>query len=120
MPVSAHGHQVASFLFDPFDDLVGGFSVGQFGFGGNAGGLELFSDLAQIGGVFGNFGTDRVGAVGSGGPSVGDVKQDQAAVGEFGELLDVLDDGAVGRGAVQGYEDGFVHEFCLGSSDSTA
>src|SRR6267378_4958796 len=96
----AHGYEVASLFFDPFDDLVGGFSVGKFGFGGNAGGLEFFSNHAQVGGVFGDFGTDGVGSVGSGGPSVGDVKEHQAAVGEFSELLDVFDDGAVGQGAV--------------------
>jgi len=41
------------------------------------------------------------------------VEQDQAAVGELGELLDVFDDGSVGWGAVERYEDGFVHAIVL-------
>ena len=43
--VGAHGDEVASFLFDPFDDFVGGFAVGEFGFGGDAGGLEFCRGL---------------------------------------------------------------------------
>src|SRR6266568_7491733 len=32
--VRAHGHQVATLLLDPFDDLIRRFAVGEFGLGG--------------------------------------------------------------------------------------
>ena len=69
------------------------------------------ADFSQVGGVFGDFGADGVGAVGAGGPSVGDVEQHQAAVGELRELFDVFDDGAVGGRAVERDEDCVVHAF---------
>src|SRR4029077_16697133 len=97
------------FFFDPLDDFGGWVAVGEFGFGGDPRGLEFGAYFLQIGGIFGDFPADCIGAVGSGGPPVGDVEQDEAAVGEIRELFDVFDDGAVGAGAVQGYEDSSVH-----------
>ena len=102
MAVGAHGDQVASFLLHPLDDFVGGVAVGQFRLGWECrAALKFGADILQIGGVFGDFWADGIRAVGSGGPSVGDVQQDQAAVRQLGELLDVLDDRAVGGRAVQ-------------------
>src|SRR5450631_959803 len=110
MAMSAHRHQVASLLLDPLDDLVGRFTVGEFGLRGNANGLELGANLFEIGGVFGDLRADCVRAIGSGGPSVGHMQQDQTAVREFGQLFYVFDDGAVGGGAVEGYENGLIHD----------
>src|ERR1700722_4810614 len=101
MAVSAHGYQVTLFFLDPFDDLVGGISVGQFCFGGDSSDLKFLADFFQISCVFGDLGTNGVGAVGAGGPSIGNVKEDQAALRELGQLFDVLDDGAVGGSAVE-------------------
>ena len=111
MAVGAHGDQVAAFFFDPFDDLVGGVAVGEFGVGGDAGGLKFGADFFKVGGILGDFAAHGVGAVGTGGPSVGDVEEDETALRQLGEIFDVLDDGAVGGGAVEGYEDGFIHSF---------
>ncbi len=81
VPVGAHGYQVAAFLLDPFDDFLNRITVRQLRLGGNAGGLELFPDVFQLGCVFGDLSADRIRAIGSGGPSVGDVEQHQPAVG---------------------------------------
>src|SRR3984893_17441137 len=81
VPVGAHGYQIAAFLLDPFDDFLHWITVGQLRLGGNAEGLELFPDVVQIGCVFGDLAADRIRAIGSGGPSVGDVEQHQPAVG---------------------------------------
>ena len=35
MAVGAHRDEIASLVFDPLDDLVGGFAVGEFGVRGN-------------------------------------------------------------------------------------
>jgi hypothetical protein len=99
--VGAHGDEIAAFLLDPFDDLAGGFAEGEFGLGGNSGRFEFGADFLEICGVFGDLGADGVGAVGAGGPAVGDVKQNQTAMRQLGELLGVLDDGAVAGRAVQ-------------------
>lgn len=99
--VSAHGDEVTTFVFDPLDDLVGGFSVGQFGIGGDVGGLQFGLNFVEVGGVVDDLLTDGVGTIGSGGPSVGNVEQDKAAVGEPGELFHVFDNGAVGWGAIE-------------------
>src|SRR6266436_1198351 len=105
----AHGHQVAALLPHPLDNFVHRFAIGQLGFGGNAAVLKLRSDLFQIGGVFGDFGTDRVRAVSSGSPSIGYVQQYQTAACQQRELLDVLDDRAVGGSAIQRHQNGLVH-----------
>src|ERR1700704_6409265 len=81
VPVGAHSDQVATFLLDPFDDFLNRITVRQLRLGGNAGGLELFPDVLQIGCIFGDLAADRIRAIGSGGPSVGDVEQHQPAVG---------------------------------------
>ena len=44
--------------------------------GGNAGGLKFRLNFLQIGGVFRDLGTDGVRAIGSGGPSIGHMKED--------------------------------------------
>ena len=94
--VGAHGDEVASFVLDPLDDLVGGLAVGKFGVGRDGFGLEFGLDFLQVSGVFDDFAADGVGTIGAGGPSVGDVEKDHAAVSEFREVLYVLDDGPVG------------------------
>src|ERR1700680_5003065 len=85
VPVGAHGDQVAAFLLDPFDDFLNRLTVRQLRLGGNAGGLELFPDAFQVGGVFGDLAADCIRAIGSGGPSVGDGEQPQPAWGFFVE-----------------------------------
>ena len=107
--VGAHRHQVAALLLDPLDDLGGSVAVSQFGLGGNAGGLKLVLHLLQVREVGGDLGTDGVGPIGARGPSVGHVQQDDAAVHELGQLLDVLDDRPVGGRAVQRHENGVIH-----------
>ncbi len=72
--MGAHGDEVASFVFDPPDDLVGGFAVGKFRFSGNAFGLEFGLDFLKVRGVFDDFAADRIGTVGPGGPSVRNVE----------------------------------------------
>ena len=109
--VGAHGDEVAVFFFDPFDDLVGGVAVGEFGVGRDAGGLEFGADCFEVGSIFGDFAADGVGAVGAGGPTVGDMEENETALSKFREIFYVLDDGAVGGSAVEGYEDGVVHIF---------
>jgi hypothetical protein len=103
MAMGAHGYQIASLLFHPLHDFSGRVAVGEVGFSGNSFGLKFCSDFLQIGGIFGNFRTDRVFAVGSGSPSVGYVKKDEAAVRKLREFFDMFDDGAVGWRAVEGY-----------------
>ena len=93
--VSAHGHKVAAFVLDPFYDLIGGFAIGEFGVGGDVRGLHLCLNLVEIGGVFNDFAAYSVRAIGSRGPSVGDVEQDEAAMRQFGKVLDMFDDGAI-------------------------
>ena len=39
--VRAHGDEVAAFLFDPLDDFLGGFSVGEFRADGDSGGFKF-------------------------------------------------------------------------------
>jgi len=107
--VGAHGDQVAPFVFDPLDDLIGGFSVGEFRIGVNSFGLQFGLDFLQVGGVFDDFAADGVGTVSTSGPTVGDVEQNNAAVREFGQVLYVFDDGAVGGGAIDGEQDFVVH-----------
>src|SRR6185312_437357 len=107
--VSAHGDQIASFLLDPFNDLVGGFAESQFRIRGNSLFLEFLPHFLQVGGVFHNFAADLIASVCPGGPSVGDVQQYQTAVRQLGEILDVLDDRPVGGRAVQRHKNGFVH-----------
>jgi hypothetical protein len=99
--MGAHGDKIAAFLFNPFHDFGGGVAKGEFGLRGNVSGLKFLANFLQVGGVIGDFGTHGVGAVGSGGPSVRDVEQHEAAVRDFRELFDVFDDRAVGWGAVQ-------------------
>jgi len=108
--MGAHGDEVTTFVLDPSNNLVGGLAVGEFGVGRNVGGLKLGLDLAKVGGVVDDFLTDSVRAIGSGGPSIGDMEQDQAAVSELGELLYVFDDGAVGCGAIERNQDFVVHK----------
>jgi hypothetical protein len=111
VPVSAHGNQVTAFLFNPFDDLVRGLAVRQFGLCGNSGGLKLRPNFLQIGGIFGDLRTHSIRPVGSGGPSVGDMKQNEAAVRQLRKLFYVLDDGPVTRSAVQRHQNGVIHSF---------
>jgi hypothetical protein len=101
MAVSAHGYEVAAFIFDPFNDLVGGFAVSKFGVRWDVLGLQFGLDFVEIGSVFDDFAADGIGTVGAGGPSVGDVEQNQTAVGEFGQSFDVFDDGPVAWGAIE-------------------
>src|SRR5208283_2712210 len=107
--VGAHGDQVAALLLHPLDDLGGSVAVSQLGLGGNAGRMELGLHALQVGEVGGDLGTDGVGPVGARGPSVGHVQQDEAAVRQDGQLLYVLDDGPVGRGAVKRDQNGVIH-----------
>src|SRR5271165_6013200 len=67
--VGAHRHEVATLLLDPFDDFLDRFAERQLGLSRNTKGLKLCSNLFQIGSVFGDFRTDRVGAVSSSGPT---------------------------------------------------
>ena len=46
MTVGAHRDQVAAFLLDPLDDLLGRVAIGQFRLGRNTGGLELRLNLS--------------------------------------------------------------------------
>src|SRR5271166_3029970 len=109
MSVSAHRHQVATLLLDPFDDFLDRFAVRQLGLGRYAKRLKLGPNFFQVCGVFGDFGTDRVPAIGSSCPTIGHMQQHQTAVREFRELFDVLDNRPVGRCAVQRHENGVVH-----------
>ena len=80
MSVSAHGHQVATLFLDPFDDLVGGIAVRQFGLNGNVQRLEFSLNLFQVAGVFGDLRTDCVRAIGSRRPAIGYVQQQKISV----------------------------------------
>ena len=99
--MSAHGYEVAAFVLDPFDDLVGGFAVSKFGVGGDVFGLHFCLDFVEVGGVFDDLAADGVGTVGAGCPPVGDVKKNEAAVSQFGQAFDVFDDGSVAGGAIE-------------------
>ena len=118
--VGAHRDQIAAFIFDPLDDLVRGLSIGEFRIGGNISVLQLRLNVAEIGGVVDNFLTDGVRAIGSGGPSIRDMQQDQAAVRELRQLLYVFNDGAVGWGAIESHKDFVVHGFLFGSNPEGA
>ena len=97
------------FLLNPFDDFARGLAIGKFGLSRNSGRLEFGANFFEVLGVFGNFGAHGVLAVGSGGPAIRDVQQNETAMREFGEVFDMLDDGAIGRRAVQSDENGVVH-----------
>lgn len=66
--VGAHRNEVAAFLLDPFDDLAGGLAEGEFGLSRDSGGLEFGADFFQVGGVFGDLGTDCIRTIGAGRP----------------------------------------------------
>src|SRR5579864_477245 len=118
--MGAHGNQVATLILDPFNDLVRWFPVGEFGLSGNVRGLQLGLNFAEIGGVVDNFLADRVRTIGSGSPSVGNMEQNQAAVGELSQLLYVFNDGPVGCGAIEGDKYFVVHGFLFGSPEGAA
>ena len=63
--------------------------------------------------IFGDFGTDGVGAVGPRGPAVGDVEEEDSALELARERADVLEDGAIGGGGVEGDEDFLPHGVVL-------
>ena len=107
--VRAHRHEITAVGVDPFDDFLGGIAVGELGERGDSGGLEFGLDVAEIGFVFPDFFAGGVGAVELGRDAGGDVEEDQLAVHDFCEFFDVVDDGAIGRGRVEGDEDGVVH-----------
>lgn len=107
--VRAHGDEITTFLFDPFDDFGRGIAEGEVGFGIDAGRDKFLADFFQIGCVFLDLGAHGIAAVGAGGPTVGNVEQDHAARAEPGEGLDVFDDRPVGGRAVEREENGLVH-----------
>src|SRR6202023_1600280 len=114
--VGAHRHQVAALLAHPADDLVDRIAVGELGLGGDARGRELGAHALEVGGVLADLRADRVGAEGARRPAGRHVEEHDAAAGELGQPLDVLDDRAVRLRGVQGDEDGLVHGVvCRGS-----
>ena len=74
MTVRAHCHQVATHLFDPFDDFLRWFTVSQFCLGRNARGSKFRLNPVQLGGIFRDFRADRVRPKGARGPTVGYVQ----------------------------------------------
>ena len=88
MAMSAHRHQIAPLLSHPLDDLLIRFAERELGLSRNAQLLKLESNSFQIGSVFDNFRTDGIGTIGPGSPSIGHVKQHDAAVRELCKLLD--------------------------------
>src|SRR6267154_2285315 len=109
--MGAHRHQVATLLLNPFDDFLDWFAVRKFGFRWNAGDLKLGPDFFQVSGVFCDFGTHGIPAIGSGCPSIGHMKQYQVAASELRKLLDMFDNCPVARGSVEGHENFFIHGF---------
>jgi len=107
--VRAHGHEIAAFFFNPLHDLLDGVAEGEFGFDGNIHGLKLRADRLEVGGIGGDLRTDCVGTVRPRRPAVGDVEQNDAAVGQAREFLDVFNDGTVGRSALERQQNRAVH-----------
>ena len=115
--MGAHGHKVATFLFNPFDDFVRGFAVGQLSFGRNSCRIEFFTHPSKIGSILGDLRTDRIRPIRSRSPSIGHMKQHQAAMRQFGERLHMFDDGAIACRAVQRHQDRLVHMFSVVAPD---
>jgi len=78
--MGAHRNQIAALLTDPFDDFFSRITVRQFSLRRDACGLKFGPDPFQICRIFRNFRTDGIGTVGSGSPSVRDMKQHHPAV----------------------------------------
>jgi len=78
--VGAHRQQVAALFLNPSNYFIDGIAVCQFRLRGNVHGQELVADRVEIGRVFGDLGTDRIGPVNPRGPTVGNVKQYHPAV----------------------------------------
>jgi len=109
MSVSTHGNEITALIFDPLDDLICGLTIGKLGIRWNIFGLHLDLDFVEVGSVFDDFPADCIRAVGAGGPSVGNMEKNDAAVSEFGQMLDVFNDGAIAGGAVECDQDFVVH-----------
>ena len=101
MSVRAHGHQVATLSLDPFDDLLDRLAISQFRVGWDSSGLKLRPHFFQIGRVLGDLAADGIRSVGARRPTVRHMQQHDAAVGELGQFLDMLDDGPVRWRSVQ-------------------
>jgi hypothetical protein len=107
--MGAHGNEVATLLFHPAHNLAAGIAEGKFGAGGNTSLLKFDQNLLEVGGIFGDLGTDGVATISARGPTICDMEQYHAALGQLRQRLHVLDDGTVAWRAVEGYENCFVH-----------
>ena len=109
MTMSAHGDEVATLLLHPFNDFGYRISIGQLHIHRNALGLELRRYVLQIRFVVSDLTAYSIRAILPGGPPIGNVKEHDATVGQFGQAFHVPDDRAVGRSAIESDEDGFIH-----------
>jgi len=80
MPMGAHCHEVATFLFHPFYYLSHRIAIGQLRNGADFGRFKFAPDFFQVSCVLRNFGTDSVRTVRAGGPTIGDVQQNNPRV----------------------------------------
>ena len=111
-PVSMgpHRHKVATFVVHPIDNRFHGIrAVTEFCDGGDARRLELRFHLVQIGAVLIDFPSGGLLAVKLGGGTGCHAQQNHLAVHDSGKLLDMFDDGPIGRRCVQSQEDLVIH-----------
>lgn len=109
MSLRAHDDQIALPLVDPADDLLHRLVVGEKGIRRNAGRSKIPSDLLEVCGVFRDLRADRISAEHPRPPAIRHVKQHHPALHDAGQRFDVLDDGKIGRAAIQRDEDGVIH-----------
>jgi hypothetical protein len=81
MTVRAHRHEITALLFDPLRDLACRITICQLRFDRYVFGLKFLAHALQIRLVLCNFLTDGIGTVGSCGPAVRDMQQDNATAG---------------------------------------
>src|SRR5690348_5064494 len=105
VPVGTHRDQITTFIFNPVDDLLGRVAVGQFGISRDSLQLKLALNAMKISRIFGDFATDSIGAIGSGSPAIRHVQKHQPAMSELGELLHMLNNGAIRWSAIQRQQD---------------
>jgi hypothetical protein len=105
----AHGDLVAMLAANPVHNFSGGFAIGKMDFSGDSCGDEFIANFVKILGIFGDFGTDGIFLVKTGGPSIGDVQKDNLAFEVFGQWADVVEDRPIGGAGVEGDQNAVIH-----------
>ena len=97
MTMGAHCHQVAPLFLNPFDDLIGGFSAGQFGYRGDPFGFKFRREGIEVSLILLDFRTHRILTERPCRSSVGHMQEDDPAIHFTRERLHMVNDDPVGR-----------------------